>query len=1069
MIKSLESISPRPLFLRHFARFSTTLAAGTCLLGVGLSVLPPVAASDGKVVIDPIYGIGNTDRPLLAPPHVEPVSACADHVYVDSFMAGADLEVFVNGANATPGGSVSSTNAFEAVALTKSLQDGDAVTARQKVNGVTSAPSLQVIVGAAPTTLAPPTVGKDIFACGRIVPVNGLASGVSVEVYDLSETPKKLIGTGSTPNDWGADWAPVSTTGPLVAGHQIQAQQSVTCKGGKTAVSVNPQAAVPPELSSVNPPVLVPPVVGSNVVTLEKLLTGSAVTVSSGSTTLAQGYAVSASNFVDIKPDVTATDSIVGKQQLCNAEAASPPAKPTAQLSPPLLLGPICPGQQTVYVAKTALNANLVLLKNGGVVSNGGAGPGDTPLDIIPTQSFANGDKVEVVEYLASSPSDVISAASNTVTVECHDVLTYHNDTQRTGWNSTELALTPAAVGQKTFGLIASASLDDDNDQVDAQVLIVVDQNIEGAGAHTVAYVATENNTVYAFDALTGQRLKKVNLGAPVAIANCNNNAMVVGINGTPTIDLRSRTLYVIAYVTSGGQPVFQLHALDLATLQDKPGSPASFTPSYTGGGAPIPFLSTYQRQRSALLQANGNIYAGFASYCDMSASQSRGWVLGFNQSTLKPVSTSNELINKQPAGGSFYLSSVWMSGYGIAADPDDGSLFVSTGNTGYTRKGNQVLSTYDSVKNLGESVVKLSPDLSSVLDYFTPSNYATLDADDGDLGAGGVMVIPDQTSQLAGSTRLVVAAGKQDGSYAGGANFFLVNRETGKMGELANPDVPSAVPIGECHCGPSYFTGADGIGRVVSSGDSQVTLWKLQGGTSPKLAQEASAQLAVSGQDGGFFTSISSNGTTADTQIIWAVDRPIGAKNACAVAASGWPPAPDEDPGKCFVSLYAFSASPAGSPPSTTLQQLGVWQAGTWAYTNGNTNIVPTVANGMVYVASYKQLQIFGLTHELTIKPRKLLIAAAQTENTAPPAPSGPTYWGTVTSVDDSRAVLKLRDGRSLQVDVSGLPADDKTTTLVVGRGVGVAGAYNAQGVLAAKQLWRAKGPAIWGEDRDK
>ena len=175
-------------------------------------------------------------------------------------------------------------------------------------------------------------------------------------------------------------------------------------------------------------------------------------------------------------------------------------------------------------------------------------------------------DKVQVAEYVGS-----IVAVSNVVTVGCHDVITYHNDNGRTGWNPNENTLTPANVKPGEFGLIATAKLDDDNDQVDGQPLIVTNQNIEGMGVHSVVYLATENDNVYAIDSFTGARLKKVNLGTPVPRPlNCENNGNAVGVNSTPTIDRKAGELYVIAYVMDGVTPIHQLHMLDLSTLQDK-------------------------------------------------------------------------------------------------------------------------------------------------------------------------------------------------------------------------------------------------------------------------------------------------------------------------------------------------------------------------------------------------------------------------------------------------------------------------------------------------------------------
>ena len=152
--------------------------------------------------------------------------------------------------------------------------------------------------------------------------------------------------------------------------------------------------------------------------------------------------------------------------------------------------------------------------------------------------------------------------------------------------------------------------------------------------------------------------------------------------------------------------------------------------------------------------------------------------------------------------------------------------------------------------------MVKLSRDLSSVLDFFTPNGVNTLDQNDTDFGSGGTLLLPDQPGN---TPHLAVAAGKE-------GNLFVVNRDTGKMGKLSTPNIPSSVAVGACWCGPSYFTASDKVGRVVSSGGSQVMQWKVNTANQPPLSLEASASLPASGQDGGFFTSISSSGTTAST-----------------------------------------------------------------------------------------------------------------------------------------------------------------------------------------------------------
>ncbi|MBV8397709.1 MAG: hypothetical protein JOZ17_03080 [Acetobacteraceae bacterium] len=391
-------------------------------------------------------------------------------------------------------------------------------------------------------------------------------------------------------------------------------------------------------------------------------------------------------------------------------------------------------------------------------------------------------------------------------------VTTYHNDASRTGWNPAETALTVASVGG--LHLQHSVVLDE---QVDAQPLYVTHQTISGQGAHEVVYVATEANTVYAVDAATGAILLSRSLGGAVPASTtpgrCNNNAPVLGIQSTPAIDVSSGTMWVISYTFESNHPVYRLHALDLSSLADKMPSRVVTASATLADGSAHVFDAFASRQRSALLFENGNIYAGFASFCDIRADLSRGWVLGWNAATLAPL-PANELTNKVVgAPHNFYLSSVWMSGDGLAASGPGGAIFFTTGNADPSG------TTFNNTTNLAESYVKLSSDLSTVLGHFTPSDESALDKTDEDFGSGGSTLLP---TAVAHGAALAVAAGK-DG------NMFLMN--TASLGGYhpggAN-NVIATSNIGPCWCGPSYFTGADGRGRVVSSGASDVMVWKL-------------------------------------------------------------------------------------------------------------------------------------------------------------------------------------------------------------------------------------------------
>jgi hypothetical protein len=214
-----------------------------------------------------------------------------------------------------------------------------------------------------------------------------------------------------------------------------------------------------------------------------------------------------------------------------------------------------------------------------------------------------------------------------------------------------------------------------------------------------------------------------------------------------------------------------------------------------------------------------------------------------------------------------------------------------------------------------------------SRLNYFTPSDEISLDQSDADFGSGGILLLPQQAGPI---PNLAVAAGK-DG------NMYLLNQE--RLGGYS-PNVNHVVGtygIGGCWCGQSYYVDpSDNTARVVSSGGNTVGVWKVQ--THPHVALVGVSSAGInSGQDPGFLTSISSNGTA--NPIIWAVGRPFNRTNN--------------------ITLYAFDPDHGGAG---SLAQIFSGTAGNWPNVNGNANLVPVVANGHVFVASYKTLDIFGL-----------------------------------------------------------------------------------------------------------
>ena len=514
----------------------------------------------------------------------------------------------------------------------------------------------------------------------------------------------------------------------------------------------------------------------------------------------------------------------------------------------------------------------------------------------------------------------VLTLASSLLAAAQVSVTTYHYDNYRTGWNSNETTLTVAALQTSAFAVLGKVALDD---QVDAQPLVVPGVTIKAGkfkGLHDVVYVATDNNSIYAIDAITGKVLLSPNFGPPVIRPlGCGKNNPDVGINSTPVIDLSSNTLYVMVYTQQSTGPAYFVHALDLGSLTDKV-TPQLVSASHTlTDGTTYTFNATYQRQRPALLLANGNVYAGFGSFCDYAPNLSRGWLLGWQTGTLIPLAESELPDFQDTSAKDFFLSSIWMSGYGPAAD-DSGNILFVTGNSDPTG------TAYDGLTDIEESVIEVSPDLTTVLDFFTPSNVANLDEHDMDFGSGGVMVLPDQPGSI---SHLAVAAGKT------GQMFLMDEDDLGGFSKTKN-NVLGTYPIGACWCGQSYFVDpTDNNARVVSSGGSSIMVWELQISPAPSLTNVTSSP-AINLHDNGFFTTVSSNGTASP--IIWALARPA--------------------PGNPAIDLYAFAPDLGG----TTMTQLFEGAAGVWVKGGTNPNLVPVVANGRVYVASYKEFVILGL-----------------------------------------------------------------------------------------------------------
>jgi hypothetical protein len=621
------------------------------------------------------------------------------------------------------------------------------------------------------------------------------------------------------------------------------------------------------------------------------------------------------------------------------------------------------------------------------------------------TKAFARA----LVSAMALSSLGIGSASAINVT-------TYHYDNFRTGWNPNETVLTPASVAGGNFGILANVVATGD---IGVQPLIVQGVSIAG-GMHDVVYLATNADNVEAFDATTGAKLLSVNLGTPPP-KTIFPSPVQVGVPSTPVIDTTQNAMFLLTCTYENNLPVYRLHKLNLSTLTDIVPSVVVAGSTKLVSGQVVQFQATVQRQRTALLEANGKIYAGFGSFSDLAQTISRGWLLGWSATTLAPM-TNNEVTNTRAGKsgtcnryqtGTCYLTSIWMSQTGIAADTA-GNLFFVTGNS---QPG-----TYAPPSVIQESAVKMEGDLAEVKDIFTPHEANTLDDTDWDFGAGGITLLPPQPGKYAS---LAVAAGKS-------GIMYLLNRNDMGGHTLTAPDnVVGEYTIGGCWCGQTYFTGSDGIGRVVSSGDVTEEVWKLQTTPTVGLVQESQSVALDSGQDRGFFTVVSSNGTEAQTGIIWALSRPTTTMGN--------------------ITLYAFNAA-----DSTT-----IWSsvAGTWPNVEENANVVPVVANGKVYVWGGDDLAILGLGAAPAVPLRR---------STPTPRVSGHEIYGTAVAINGNMISLKTRTGKIVMVDNSAAQAAERTIELFVGRALVIDGDYDGAGVMHAKLTTRAKSsPLLWYSDK--
>ncbi len=545
----------------------------------------------------------------------------------------------------------------------------------------------------------------------------------------------------------------------------------------------------------------------------------------------------------------------------------------------------------------------------------------------------------------------------------------YRNDNFRTGQNLAESILTPSVVNPTQFGLLFTDTIDA---AAYAQPLYVPNVAIPNQGTHNVIYVATENDSVYAFDAdQPGPALWQKSFIDPVngitavpsSDLGCGDLTPIIGITATPVIDPGqgpNGTLYLVSKVKLGpGIYQQQLHALDIATGLEQAHSPMTISASVPGTAADavdgvISFNPLLQNDRPALTLANGVVYLSFASHCDITPYH--GWILGYDEMTLAQKVVFNTTPNGDDGG-------IWESGCGPGVDTN-GDLIAITGNGTFD--------TFTPPVNYGDSILRLTPGAGtmSVTSFFTPLNELVLDDEDLDMGSGGNLLLPDQPGP---NTHLMVGIGKY-------GNVYLVNRDS--MGGF-NATTDMMVQELDSAVGPMFGTPAYWQGMVPNVG-LQNMIYTVASFDVPKiyvidngLIHTPVASQALNFRFGypGPSPVISANGTTGG--IMWAIDSTAWQSGGTAI-------------------LYAFDATNLNNElyDSNRLTADNPGPAVKFA--------VPTVANGSVYMGTQTQLAVFGLLPS----PRPTPTATATATSTpTPSASASPTSTATVTPTASATA----------------------------------------------------------------
>ncbi len=537
-------------------------------------------------------------------------------------------------------------------------------------------------------------------------------------------------------------------------------------------------------------------------------------------------------------------------------------------------------------------------------------------------------------------------------------MLTYRYDNTRVGVNTNETLLTLANVNTNGFGKLFSYDVDG---FVYAQPLVLTNVTVPGKGVHNVVYVATEHESIYAFDADSNSGPNATALWqrsflgtgvttVPSGDVGTSDITPEIGITSTPVINPATGTIYVEAKTKEGTSYVHRLHALDVATGLERTNfnSPmvigaTNYPGTGSGGsdtdGSHVLWNPLREHNRPALTLLNGVLYVAYASHGDNGPYH--GWLFAYNALTLAQLS----VYNSTPYGG---LGGFWQGGGGATVDAA-GNFYLITGNGSFSATGATFSQASD---NFAMSVLKFAPTngVLTLVDFFSPYNEAALSGGDSDFGSGAAIVLPDSAGS-ASHPHLLVAAGKS-------GRIYLLDRDNmGRFQSGSDSQIVQSLdglaPGGQngSYATPAFFNNTlyyigmnDTLKAFIMTNGLISTAAPVQGSTTFGTKGSTSPTISANGTSNAIVWALQSDGQNPVTAAV------LRAYNATNVAQE----------------LYNSSLLLSRDNPGTSIK-----------FTT------PTVVNGKVYAGAQYKLSVFGLGFFL-----------------APPtiSPNGGTFTGSVT-----------------------------------------------------------------------